>query len=126
MKKIVLLMAMIALAGAPVSAQSFLERMKERAKNAAENNIGNKVEKGVNDILNGEVGKKDKNKDKKEEAAPAATAPATEAAREISKIAGPETPVSVNCSSPALSARMFSPAQRRRAQSARTPLRARG
>ena len=80
MKKIVLLMAMIALAGAPVSAQSFLERMKERAKNAAENNIGNKVEKGVNDILNGEVGKKDKNKDKKEEAAPAATAPATEAA----------------------------------------------
>ena len=60
MKKIVLLMAMIALAGAPVSAQSFLERMKERAKNAAENNIGNKVEKGVNDILNGEVGKKDK------------------------------------------------------------------
>ena len=80
MKKIVLLMAMIALASAPVSAQSFLERMKERAKNAAENNIGNKVEKGVNDILNGEVGKKDKNKDKKEEAAPAATAPATEAA----------------------------------------------
>ena len=80
MKKIVLLMAMIALAGAPVSAQSFLERMKERAKNAAENNIGNKVEKGVNDILNGEVGKKDKNKDKKEEAAPAATAPATAAA----------------------------------------------
>ena len=60
MKKIVLLMAMIALASAPVSAQSFLERMKERAKNAAENNIGNKVEKGVNDILNGEVGKKDK------------------------------------------------------------------
>ena len=81
MKKILLLMTMIALAGAPASAQNFLERMKERAKNAAENNIGNKVEQGVNDILNGEVGKKkNKDKNKQEEAAPAASAPAAQTA----------------------------------------------
>ncbi len=79
MKKIVLLMTLIALAGAPASAQNFLERMKERAKNAAENNIGNKVEKGVNDILNGEVGKKNKDKDKNKKEEPAATAPAAPA-----------------------------------------------
>ena len=57
MKKIVLLMAMIALASAPVSAQSLLERLANRAKNAAEQNIGNKVEQGVNDVLDGKVGK---------------------------------------------------------------------
>ena len=79
MKKIVLLMTLIALAGAPASAQNFLERMKERAKNAAENNIGNKVEKGVNDILNGEVGKKNKDKDKNKKEEPAATTPAAPA-----------------------------------------------
>ncbi|MCR5351923.1 MAG: OmpA family protein [Bacteroidales bacterium] len=63
MKKIVLLVSVLAFTCAPLPAQNFLERLKERAKNAAENNIGNKVEKGVNDILNGEIGKK-KNKDK--------------------------------------------------------------
>ena len=55
---------LVALAGAPASAQSLLERLGNRAKNAAENNLGNKVEKGVNDILNGNVGKKDKNNKK--------------------------------------------------------------
>ncbi len=58
MKKIALLITCIALAGAPASAQSLLERLGNRAKNAAENNLGNKVEKGVNDILDGNVGNK--------------------------------------------------------------------
>ena len=62
MKKIILLITAIALACAPVSAQSLLERLGQRAKNAAEQNIGNKVEKGVNDILNGNVGKGKKQK----------------------------------------------------------------
>lgn len=57
MKRIVLLITMVALTCAPASGQSFLERLGQRAKNAAENNIGNKVEKGVNDVLNGNVGK---------------------------------------------------------------------
>ena len=56
----------IALACAPASAQSLLERLGQRAKNAAENNLGNKVEKGVNDILNGK-GKKEKTKDTKDQ-----------------------------------------------------------
>lgn len=81
MKKIVLLMTLIALASAPVSAQSLLERLANRAKNAAEQNIGNKVEQGVNDVLDGKVGKKkNKDKNKKEEAAAAETAAATETA----------------------------------------------
>ena len=64
MKRIALFITCIALACAPASAQSLLERLGQRAKNAAEQNIGNKVEKGVNDILDGKVGKnKDKNKD---------------------------------------------------------------
>ena len=57
MKKIILLITAVALACAPASAQSLLERLGQRAKNAAEQNIGNKVEKGVNDILNGNNGK---------------------------------------------------------------------
>ena len=83
MKKIVLLMTLIALASAPVSAQNLLERLANRAKNAAEQNIGNKVEQGVNDVLDGKVGKKknkDKDKNKKEEAAAAEAAAATETA----------------------------------------------
>ena len=84
MKKILLLMTMIALASAPVSAQNLLERLANRAKNAAEQNIGNKVEQGVNDILDGKVGKgknkdKDKGKDKKNAADTAATAPVAQA-----------------------------------------------
>ena len=81
MKKIVLLMTLIALASAPVSAQNLLERLANRAKNAAEQNIGNKVEQGVNDVLDGKVGKKkNKDKNKKEEAAAAEAAAATETA----------------------------------------------
>ncbi len=64
MKKIALFITCTALACAPASAQSLLERLGERAKNAAENNIGNKVEKGVNDILDGNVKKKEKKADK--------------------------------------------------------------
>ena len=86
MKKILLLMTMIALASAPVSAQNLLERLANRAKNAAEQNIGNKVEQGVNDILDGKVGKgknkdkdKGKDKDKKNAADTAATAPGAQA-----------------------------------------------
>lgn len=66
MKKIALFITCIALACAPASAQSLLERLGQRAKNAAENNLGNKVEKGVNDILNGK-GKKEKTKDTKDQ-----------------------------------------------------------
>ena len=56
MKKIVLLLAALALVCASASAQNILESLGRRAKNAVENNIGRKVEKGVNDVLDGKVG----------------------------------------------------------------------
>lgn len=61
MKRIVLLIACIAITCASADAQSFLKKLGERAKNAAEQNIGNKVERGVNDLLNGNVGTKNDN-----------------------------------------------------------------
>ncbi len=85
MKKIILLLAAIALVSTGADAQSILERLGQRAKNAAENNIGNKVEKGINNVLDGKVGKK-KDKDKKDvrgqqnEEAPAPATAAPEAA----------------------------------------------
>ena len=56
----------------------------------------------------------------------AAAAPAAETARERSKAAGPETPVSVNSSSPSLRPSSAPPQTRRRAQSALMPLSERG
>ena len=63
MKRLVLIIAAIALICAPADAQNMLGRLKERAKNAVENNLGNKVEKATNAILDGKIGKK-KDKDK--------------------------------------------------------------
>ena len=63
MKRLVLIIAAIALICAPADAQNMLGRLKERAKNAVENNLGNKVEKATNAILDGKFGKK-KDKDK--------------------------------------------------------------
>ncbi len=64
MKKIVLLVTVLALACASASAQGMLGRLKERAKNAVENNIGNKVEEGINSVFN-----KNKNQNQEQEAA---------------------------------------------------------
>ena len=55
-----------------------------------------------------------------------APSPQTEAARETSNTAGPDTPRSVNCTSPALAASISRPSRSSTAASARTPLRARG
>ena len=52
MKKIVILLVILLVAGTTADAQ-LLDRLKERAKEAAEQNFGDKVEKGVNDFLNG-------------------------------------------------------------------------
>ena len=64
MKRIVLLVTVLALACASASAQGMLGRLKERAKNAVENNIGNKVEEGINSVFN-----KNKNQNQEQEAA---------------------------------------------------------
>ena len=60
MKKLLLSLAVIALACGTADAQGFLRNLGERAKRAAEENIGSKVEKGVNDVLNGNTKKKGK------------------------------------------------------------------
>lgn len=52
MKRIVLLVAILAFACASASAQGMLGRLKERAKEAVESNIGNKVEEGINSVFN--------------------------------------------------------------------------
>ena len=62
MKRIVLLVAILAFACASASAQGMLGRLKERAKEAVESNIGNKVEEGINSVFN-------KNKNQNQEAA---------------------------------------------------------
>ena len=67
MKRIVLLVAILAFACASASAQGMLGRLKERAKEAVESNIGNKVEEGINSVFN-----KNKNQNKEQEAAKAA------------------------------------------------------
>jgi len=61
MKKITILIFVLALLCAPANAQSILQRLGNRARNAVENNIGNKVEKGINDILDGKAGKNNQN-----------------------------------------------------------------
>ena len=68
MKRIVIILMVLAFACAPASAQSMLGRLKERAKNAVENAVGNKVEEGINNVING----KGKNQEKGQEAAKAA------------------------------------------------------
>ena len=62
MKRIVLLVTVLAFACASASAQGMLGRLKERAKEAVESNIGNKVEEGINSVFN-------KNKKQNQEAA---------------------------------------------------------
>ena len=62
MKRIVLLVTVLAFACASASAQGMLGRLKERAKEAVESNIGNKVEEGINSVFN-------KNKNQNQEAA---------------------------------------------------------
>ena len=52
MKRIVLLVTVLAFACASASAQGMLGRLKERAKEAVESNIGNKVEEGINSVFN--------------------------------------------------------------------------
>ena len=67
MKRIVLLVTVLAFACASASAQGMLGRLKERAKEAVESNIGNKVEEGINSVFN-----RNKNQNKEQEAAKAA------------------------------------------------------
>ena len=67
MKRIVLLVAILAFACASASAQGMLGRLKERAKEAVESNIGNKVEEGINSVFN-----KNKNQNKEQDAVKAA------------------------------------------------------
>ena len=67
MKKITILIFVLALLCAPANAQSILQRLGNRAKNAVENNIGNKVEKGINDILDGKSGKNNNGNNQNEE-----------------------------------------------------------
>lgn len=62
MKKIAIILTVLALACAPASAQnSILQRLGNRAKNAAEQNIGNKIEQGINNVLNGDAGQGNNN-----------------------------------------------------------------
>lgn len=63
MKKIVILLIVLLVAGTTADAQ-LLERLKNRAQDAVERNLGDKVEKGVNDILNGKKEDKNGKKDK--------------------------------------------------------------
>lgn len=72
MKKLLLSLAVIALACGTADAQGLLRNLGERAKRAAEEKIGSKVEKGVNDLLNGK-------KDKKADDAPGEEQPAAAA-----------------------------------------------
>ena len=63
MKKIALLLTVIALTCASADAQNLLGRLGRRARNAAEQNIGNKVENAINDVLDGKKGSKKDNDD---------------------------------------------------------------
>ena len=74
MKKLLLSLAVIALACGTADAQGFLRNLGERAKRAAEENIGSKVEKGVNDLLNGNTKKKGKQDEEAPEAKEAVAA----------------------------------------------------
>ena len=74
MKKLLLSLAVIALACGTADAQGFLRNLGERAKRAAEENIGSKVEKGVNDVLNGNTKKKGKQDEEAPEAKEAVAA----------------------------------------------------
>ncbi len=74
MKKLLLSLAVIALACGTADAQGFLRNLGERAKRAAEENIGSKVEKGVNDVLNGNTKKKGKQDEETPEAKEAVAA----------------------------------------------------
>lgn len=68
MKKIAIILTVLALACAPASAQgNILQRLGNRAKNAAQQNIGNKVEQGINDILNGNEGKGNNNQQQQQQ-----------------------------------------------------------
>lgn len=84
MKKVWIMMALLALVGGTADAQNFLDRMKDRAKDAAERNIGDKVEKGVNDLLDGAF-KKDAKKSKDAGQTGEAAPEAREAAKEAGK-----------------------------------------
>ena len=77
MKRIVLLVTVLAFACASASAQGMLGRLKERAKEAVESNIGNKVEEGINSVFN-----KNKNQNKEQEAAKAANPQEVEEGKE--------------------------------------------
>ena len=78
MKKVWIVMALLALVGGTADAQNFLERLKDRAKDAAEQNIGEKVEKGVNDLLDGKSKKDGKKTKEAKEAEEADEAPAVQ------------------------------------------------
>lgn len=78
MKKVWIVMALLALVGGTADAQNFLERLKDRAKDAAEQNIGEKVEKGVNDLLDGKSKKDGKKTKEVKEAEEADESPAVQ------------------------------------------------
>ena len=87
MKKLVILLTVLLVAGTTADAQLLdgLNRLKDRAKDAVERNIGDKVEKEVNDILDGKKKDKKQQSDVEEEA--------EEAVEEV-KEADPETTTS--------------------------------
>ena len=66
MKKSAVILALVLLAGVPLSAQNVLRNLGNRARNAVENTVGNKVEEGVSNAVGSIFEKKDKDKKDKD------------------------------------------------------------
>ena len=67
MKRLVLIVSTLMLAGNVASAQSFLERLGQKAKETAEQNIERKVEQKVNDALDGNLKEQEENETTEQE-----------------------------------------------------------